>query len=244
MTMSVICSWRLPKTIDRLASALVVCCFLGSAVRAETESVRLGVHFHYSANQPYSKLHSISEVQDQLKSHIPQFVTGFDGCPDIVSRDLNDGTPRDKLRNTWTIIQSFRTQCWAVLQFDPTKPVAPTEPEDQLTPDMIHGIMAGAERLSRENEKLGRVLFTFGGGTITCKDKERCELSSPEGGEWANYSLYLDLILVHGDDWFIEVAQAYRGRISFVYAVRWRQSQGGGEVVAIFPDLDATVAEN
>jgi hypothetical protein len=237
MTMSMICSWRLPKTIDRLALALVVCCSLGSAVRAETESVRLGVHFRYSADQPYSKLHSISEVLDQLKFHMPQFVTGFDGCSDIVSRDLNDGTPRDKLRSTWTIIQSFRTQCWAVLQFDPTTPVAPTGPEDQLTPAMVHGIMAGAERLSRENEELARVLFTFGGGTIICKDKERCELSSPEGGEWANYSLYLDLILVHGNDWFFEVAQAYRGRISFVYGVRWRDSQRGGEVISIFPDL-------
>ena len=236
MTMSVICSWRLPKTIDRLASVLLVFSSLCSTVSAETESVRLGEHFQYSADEPYSKLRNISEVLDQLKFHMPQFVTGFDGCPGIISRDLNDGTPRDKLRNTWTIIQSFRTQCWATLQFNPTTPVAPTGPEDQLTPAMIHGIMAGAERLSRENEELGRVLFTFGGGTIICKDKERCELSSPEGGEWANYSLYLDLVLVHGDDWFIEVAQAYRGRISFVYGVLWRDNGSGGQVVKIFPD--------
>lgn len=236
MTMSMIYSWRLPKTIDRLASVFLVFFSLCSTVSAETESVRLGVHFQYSADEPYSKLRNISEILDQLKFHMPQFVTGFDGCSDIISRDLNDGTPRDKLRNTWTIIQSFRTQCWAALQFDPTTPVAPTGPEDQLTPAMIHGIMAGAVRLSRENEELGRVLFTFGGGTITCKDKERCELSSPEGGEWANYSLYLDLILVHGDDWFIEVAQAYRGRISFVYGVLWRDTGSGGQVVKIFPD--------
>lgn len=236
MTMSVICSWRLPKTIDRLASVLLVFFSLCSTVSAETESVRLGEHFQYSADEPYSKLRNISEVLDQLKFHMPQFVTGFDGCPGIISRDLNDGTPRDKLRNTWTIIQSFRTQCWATSQFNPTTPVAPTGPEDQLTPAMIHGIMAGAERLSRENEELGKVLFTFGGGAITCKDKERCELSSPEGGEWANYSLYLDLVLVHGDDWFIEVAQAYRGRISFVYGVLWRDNGSGGQVVKIFPD--------
>lgn len=236
MTMSVICSWRPPKATDLLALAVAIWCFLGSAVRAETESVRLGVHFHYSAAEPYAGLHSISEVQDQLKLHMPQFVTGFDGCPDIVSRDLNDGTPRDQLRSTWTIIQSLRTQCWAVLQFDPDAPVAPTGPEDRLTPEMIHGIMAGADRISKENEELGQVLFTFSGGTITCKDKERCELSSPEGGEWSNYSLYLDLILVHGDDWFIEVAQAYRGRISFVYGVLWRDTDSGGQVVKIFPD--------
>jgi hypothetical protein len=48
--------------------------------------------------------------------------------------------------------------------------------------------------------------------------------------------LYLDLILVHGDDWFIEVAQAYRGRISFVYGVLWRDTGSGGQVVKIFPD--------
>lgn len=237
MTMSVICSWRLAKTIDRLASALLVCCSLGSAVRAETESVRLGVHFLYSTDEPYSQLRNISEVQDQLKSHMTQFQERFDDCPAIIAGPIGKANPRDGSRRTWTIVQSIRVQCWALSQFDPAEPVAPTGPEDQLAPDMIHGIMAGAERLSRENEELGRVLFTFGGGTIICKDKERCQLSSPEGGEWANYSLYLDLILVHGDDWFIEVAQAYRGRISFVYGVRWREAEGGGAVISIFPDL-------
>lgn len=222
--------------IDRLASALLVCCFLGSAVRAETESVRLGMHFLYSTDAPYSQLRDISEVQDQLKSHMPQFQKRFDDCPAIVAGPIEKANPRDQLRDTWNAVLSIRTECWVLLQFDPTKPVAPTEPKDQLTPAMIHGIMAGAERLSRENEELGRVLFTFGGGTIVCKDKERCELSSPEGGEWANYSLYLDLILVHGDDWFIEVAQAYRGRISFVYGVLWRDTDSGGQVVKIFPD--------
>ena len=212
--------------------------------RAETETVRLGSHFRDSASEPFQSLGSVSEFLDKLKLDMQRFQKRFDDCPAIVAGPIGKAAPRDGSRHTWTVVQSIRVQCWALSQFNPTKPVAPTEPEDQLTPDMIHGIMAGAERLSRENEKLGRVLFTFAGGTITCKDKERCELSSPEGGEWANYSLYLDLILVHGDDWFIEVAQAYRGRISFVYAVRWRQSQGGGEVVAIFPDLDATDAEN
>jgi len=222
---------------DRLASALVVCFFLGSAVSAETDMVRLGQHFYYSADQPYSELHRISEVRDQLKSHIPEFVSGFDGCPDIVAHDLNDGTPRDILRQTWTIIQSLSVECWAVLQVDPQAQVAPTGPEDRITPEMIHGIMAKAERLSVESDDWGKTLFTFGGGTITCKDKERCELSSPKGGEWANYSLYLDLILVHGDDRFIKVAQAYSGRISFVYGVLWRDTGDGGQVVKIFPDL-------
>jgi hypothetical protein len=166
-----------------------------------------------------------------------RFQKRFDDCSAIIAGPIEKANPRDQLRHTWNVVLSIRTECWALLQFDPTTLVAPTWPEDQLTPVMIHGIMAGAERLSRENEELGRVLFTFGGGAITCKDKERCELSSPEGGEWANYSLYLDLILVHGDDWFVEVAQAYRGRISFVYGVRWRESQSGGEVISIFPDF-------
>lgn len=237
MTTFVISSLRLPKMIDRLATALVACCFLGSAVSAETDKVRLGQHFYFSADQRYSELRRMSEVRDQLKSHIPEFVAGFDGCPDIVSHDLNDGTPRDILRQTWTIIQSLSVECWAVLQVDPRAQVAPTGPEDRITPEMIHGIMATAEKLSVESDDWGKTLFTFGGGTITCKDKERCELSSPVGGEWANYSLYLDVILVHGNDWFIEVAQAYRGRVSFVYGVLWRETEGGGEVISIFPDL-------
>ena len=215
----------------------VAFCVLATMSRAETETMRLGSHFRDSAGEPFQSLGSVSGFLDKLKLDMQKFQKRFDDCPAIVAGPIGKASPRDGSRHTWTVVQSIRVQCWVLLQFEPTKSVAPTGPEDQLTPAMIHGIMAGAERISRENEELGRVLFTFGGGTITCKDKERCELSSPQGGEWANYSLYLDLILVHGDDWFIRVAQAYRGRIGFVYGVRWRAFQGGGEVVKIFPDL-------
>ena len=58
MTASVISSLGLPKMIDRLATALVACLFLGSAVSAETDKVRLGQHFYYSADQRYSEIAS------------------------------------------------------------------------------------------------------------------------------------------------------------------------------------------
>jgi hypothetical protein len=234
--LSSIFSWMRRKSPDWLAGAFAACVCFTSLASADTEAVRLGVHFRGGSGESSQSLGPVSGFLDKLKLDMPRFQSRFDDCPAIVAGPIEKANPRDQLRDTWNAVLSIRTECWVLLQFDPTKPVAPTEPKDQLTPAMIHGIMAGAERLSRENEELGRVLFTFGGGTIICKDKERCELSSPEVGEWANYSLYLDLILVHGDDWFIEVAQAYRGRISFVYGVLWRDTGSGGQVVKIFPD--------
>ena len=211
------------RRIEVSAFLLVACCLLPSNVLADTDTVRLGEDSGYSQDNPYSNLGTIAALQAQLATDMQHFVTGFHGCADIVVRDLNEGTEQDQLRDTWTIIQSFRVECWAALNFDPDFAVTPTRPDDRITPEMIHKTMAKARQLSAADEEWAKGLMTFFGGTITCKDKERCRLQSPDGGDWANYSLDFDLLLVHGDDWFIEVTDAYRGREDLVYGVWWRE---------------------
>lgn len=233
--MSLIFSWRPLKTSDLPAVALGLCLMLCSAALAEADTVRLGQHFRYSATNPYSGLGTISELQNQLGADLQHFVTGFRGCADIVVRDLYNGTPRDSLSDTWTTIQSFRVRCWVALNFDLDVAVAPTGPEDRITPEMIYRIIAKARQLSDADEEWAKSLITFFGGAITCKDKERCRLQSTDGGEWKDSFLYFDLLAVHSDDWFIEVTNAYWSQEGLVYGVWWRDEPSGGRVVAVYP---------
>lgn len=233
--MSSISSWTLRRSFDCSAVAFAICASWTSTAFAEAGSVRLGLHFYDTPEHRYQDLHTLTEVLASLKSDMQQFVTGFDGCPSIVTGPIDKGTPRDTLRDTWTAVQSIRVECWFALQFDPETSVAATGPTDRITPDMIHGIMAYAERLSVEDEEWAKALTTLAGGRITCKDRERCQLSAPDGSDWAGDSVLFDLALVHGDERFVEVTQQHRGRAGFVYGVRWRDR--AGRVVEIFPQL-------
>ncbi len=225
------------KIADWLAGTLAACACLTSLALADTANVRVAMHLYPTAEPSPQGLGTVSEMRDRLKTDMNQVVTGFKGCPDIVAGPLERGTPRDHLRDTWTLVQSIRVQCWAILHADPAAQVTAIEPADQITSEIIHAIMANAEKLSAEDEEWAKTLVVFPGGEIECRDRERCELSAPEGGEWSNYSMYMNLILIHDDEWFIEVAPAYRGQVSFVYGVLWRETEGGGEVISIFPDL-------
>lgn len=225
----------IPKPSDLWAAVLALCLAMGSAALGETDAIRIGRHFPRASETPYSQLGQVSAVLKQISVDMQTFVTGFRGCSDIVTRDLYDGTPRDKLSDTWTIIQSFRVGCWALLNFDPDMVVAPTGPEDRVTPEMIYKIMAKARQLNNADPEWAKSLVTFFGGTITCKDKERCRLQSADGGEWKDYFLYFDLLAVQGDDWFIEVTNAYWSQEGLVYGVWWREGPSGGRVMAVYP---------
>lgn len=223
--------------IDRLTSALVACFFLGSAVSAETDHVRLGQHFLYSVDHPYSELRNIAAVQDQLKFHMPEFVSGFDGCPALVAGSIESATLRDTLRDTWTVIQTLRVECWIVLQIDPSTRVTASGPADRIMPVMIRAIMANAARLSAEDEDWAKTLVVFPGGEIACKDRDRLGLSLPDGKSPPEQSVDFDMIMATGDKRFLLVTQMVYGRSGFVYGVLWRETEGGGEVISIFPDL-------
>ncbi len=234
--MSLICSW-MRRGRPRCRAVIVALCWPLLSNAAEAESARLGVHFYDTPERRYQALHSMSDIQDHLKVDMQRFVTGFDDCPAIVAGPIEKGRPRDRLRDTWTVIQSVRVACWAALQLDPATAVTATGPDDRITPDMIRGIMLNSERLSAGDQEWAKALTTFDGGSISCKDRARCTLAAPDDGEWAKESVLFDLVLVDGDDRFIEVTQQYEGRAGFVYGVRWRITAGGGEVTAVFPEL-------
>ena len=235
--MSLIFSWMRRKIPDWLAGTFAACACLTSLAWADTGSVRLGMHFYPTAEHRYQGLRTVAEIGDRLKSDMKQFVTGFEGCPAIVTGPLESGTPRDQLRDTWTVVQSISVWCWAILHADPAAQVTATEPADRITLEMIHGIMANAGRLSAEDEDWAKTLIVFPGGEIDCKDRERCRLSLPDGKSPPELSLDFELIMAIGDEQFIQVTQMVYGRSSFVYGLSLRRTQGGDEVISIFPDL-------
>lgn len=234
--MSSIYSSMRRKNRDWLIGTFAAAACLTSFALAETGTVRIGAHFFPTSEHRYQSLRSVSEIQDQLNSDMQQFVTGFAGCPAIVERPLDFGKPRDPLRDTSTIIQSIRVWCWAILQTDPAAQVTAAGTAVDITPEMIHGIMANAERLSIADEHWAQTLVTFSGGEITCTDQERCRLSLLDGKDPPEQSVDFELIMATSDERFILVTQAIYGRSGFVYGVRWRESQDGGEVISIFPD--------
>jgi len=234
--MSSICSWMRRKSRDRLIGIIAAGTCFTSFTLADTGTVHLGAHFFPTFEHRYQSLRSMSEIQDQLNSDMQQFVTGFAGCPAIVDGPLDAGRPRDPLRDTSTIIQSIRVWCWAILQTDPAAQVTAAGTGVEITQEIIQAVMANAERLSNADEHWAQTLMTFSGGEISCSDQERCRLSLPDGRNPPEQSVDFDLIMATNDERFILVTQMVYGRSGFVYGVRWRDSQGRGEVISIFPD--------
>lgn len=165
------------------------------------------------------------------------FVRGVDDCQALVAIPPGQENARDALRETSTIVQWIRVECWTLLQADPQARVTSTGLADRITPGMIHGIMDYSRKLAEANTEWSQTLFRFPGGEITCADEWRCLLSLPDGNNPPDQSLEFDLILATGDERFVKVTQLFRGQSGFVYGVRWRETEGGGAVNAIFPEL-------
>ena len=125
-----------------------------------------------------------------------------------------------------------------MLQADPATQVAAAGPDDRITTAMIHGIVANARRLSADNEDWAKTLMAFPGGEIACKSLWQCRLSLPDGRDPPEQSLDFELIMAKGDERFILVTQMVYGRSEIVYGLHWREGDGGGEVVEIFPELE------
>jgi hypothetical protein len=217
---------------------LAFVCFLaafGSA--AEAESVRIGPGIRDADGHPFPGMTSVSRIIETKGRELGLFVQGFSDCPAIVTRSLKGTHPRDDLRQTWTMIQTIRVECWAFLQADPDAHVELAASSDWNGAAVIHGIMAYAEGLTAWNEKWEKVLMTFPGGDITCSEDLRCLLVLPDGRDPPERSLEFDLLTAMGDERFIQVTQMVYGRAGFVYGVRWRETEDGGQVVSIFPDI-------
>lgn len=225
------------RSLDLLTMALVAYSITASGPLAETQNARLGPDIGVANGHPFQRVGSVSDALDRLKSDMQLFVKGFNDCPAIVVGSIEGAPLRDTLRDTWTAVQTLQVECWAVLQVDPSARVTATGPSDRITPDMIYGIMAHAAKLSAETQEWRQALTTFPGGVITCKDEERCILALPDGKKPPDESLLFEVILAQGDERFILVTQLYRGQAGFVYGIRWRDTEAGGEVLDFFPQL-------
>lgn len=215
----------------------IACCAFSTLTYAEQNPVRLGPEIYGVRDEitPDSTIRSLTEKQSVA---LQEFVAGFDDCAEIVAGPLYDGVPRDALRNTWTIIQSFRVDCWALLQANPGSPVDMATATDQITSHMIFEIMRYSRRLSIGSEKWSKVLMDFPGGEIACKTVWRCRLLRPDGQSPPEQSVDFNLIFADGSDRYIRVTQMIHGRSGFIYGVRWVESETGGEVMSIFPVFD------
>jgi hypothetical protein len=218
-------------------TALVCCALMGPSL-AEPPAIRLGPIFWKSYDDlPFTPPDSVSSMQDQLRPVIRHFAKSAEDCQKLVDTPLGKDKPVNKLRFTWTILQSLKAQCWAIMHADPEVRIVRTTAADALTPEMIFGVMAYASALAAGNEEWMKTLTTFSGGEIKCRDAWTCLLFLPDGKDWPDESAYFDMLMVTEDEKFILVSQAYQGRVDFVYGVQWRETEDGGQVVSIFPDI-------
>lgn len=215
----------------------MACCALACAAQAENASIRLGVHFRDAAGYPMQSFGSLAEVLQRLNLSAQLFAKNVENCQDLIAIPPSGWHGYDTLRNTDTIIQSIRAECWAILQLDHNAQVSAAAPTERITPEMIYGIMANADRLSAADEKWRQTLTAFPGGVIICKDEERCLLALPDGKKPPDESVLFELILAKDDERYILVTQLHGGQAGFVYGVQWRETNAGSEVVAIFPKL-------
>jgi hypothetical protein len=224
------------RKTDVLYLALT-CSLLASGVAAEPGIVRFGPHIFNVEGRGFQGMASVAEVIARKGNRFQNVAKGLEDCQAVVAGPLSKARPRDTLRDTWTIIQSIRVECWALLQVPPEAGVAAAVLDDRITPRMIHRIMANSIKLASSNEEWSKALIRFPGGEITCRNTWRCRFSRPDGNDFPDYSMDIELILAAGDERFIEVTQMYEGRSGFVFGIHWHEAPGGGEVVAIFPDL-------
>lgn len=234
--MSSIFSWIRPNNLRFLALALI--CSVGHvhALFAETGSVRFGTYLRDAGGQPLQKQSVVSDVLERLSSDIQLFVAGTHGCTDLVATPLGSVMPRDNLRDTWTVLQTIRAQCWALAQLDEKELVSGFQTSDLISPAMIQGIIAYAKGLSDKDAEWAKVLMTFSGGEIACRDNEWCRLSRLDGRNPPEQSLDFQLIIATQDIRFIIITQMVYGKSGFVYGVMWREASATAEVVSIFPN--------
>lgn len=223
------------KILRFLALALVCSGGQVQVSLAETGSVRVGIYPREAGGQPLQMQSVVSDVRERLSADIQLFVAGIDSCTELVAKPLGSGTPRDNLRDTWTVIQTIRAQCWALAQLDEKALVSGFQPSDRISPAMVHGIIAHAKRLSDKDAEWAKVLMTFSGGEIACRDDKWCRLSRLDGRNPPEQSLDFQLIIATQDIRFIIVTQMVYGMSGFVYGVMWREAGTTAEVVSIFP---------
>ncbi len=223
--------------LPALTLAVSLIALVALAVPANSTEVRMGRHFLDVVGRPFDELDSTPEVLEMLGLGVQLFVRDMRDCQGLASVPPSKEHGRDGTSWTYAIIQRIKVECWSVLQMNPGSAISSTGLDDRITPAMVYGIMEYASALEATSDEWLKALTTFPGGVLTCKDGERCLLALPDGNNPPDDSVEFELVLAQRDERFIRVTQLFRGQSGYIYAIRWRESPSGGEVVAIFPDV-------
>lgn len=234
--MSTISSWRRRRSLD-LASVVFACCLLSPA-DADTGPVRLGESFHDLAAYPLSEFGTVAEVLKRLDLGVQVYAKGVGNCRELVDIPFGQEQTYESWRDALFIVQSVKVECWAVLQFHPSLPVAQTGNRDEVTLEMVQDILAQAEPPSDENDKWKKIASEPSAKTFFWRNPDNLTLSSEGGWKSPDGNFEFHLLVADGDNRIVEVTHSVRGHRTRVYGVRWRKTATGGEVIDIFPDLD------
>lgn len=235
--MSTIFSWMRQEHRDPLLFALV-CISLLLVHQVQADTVRLAEDFRDIAGSPLRELGTVGAVTERESVAVQAFVKGAVTCRDLLSIPYGSEQGYDRTRNTHNIIFGRKVGCWAISGLDSGRPVGATLPSDRLTSDIVRGVMDRLNMLADHSEDWRKTLLVFHGYSVRCWEEEQCAAFWPEGSDLSDYHLYFSLILADGDDRAIRVAQSYDGRVDWVFGVRWRKTDTGGEVIEVFPDID------
>ncbi len=214
----------------------VVALFFAHQVQAEP--VRLAERFRDIGGAPLRGFGTVGGAIERESIAVQAYVKGAVTCRDLLSIPYGSEPGYDSTRNTHNVIFGVKVACWALSSLYPDRPVGATLPSDHLTPEIARGIMDHLNMLSERSEDWGKTLLVFPGYLAKCGGDEMCGAFWPEGSDLSDYRVGLDLILADGNDRFIRVSQSYDGRVDWVFGVRWRKTDTGGEVVEVFPDID------
>ena len=236
INLSTVSSWRRRRSLD-LPSVVFACCLLSPA-DADTGPVRIGESFHDLAAYPLSEFGTVAEVLKRLDLGAQVYAKGGGNCRELVDIPFGQEQTYDSWRDALFIVQSVKVECWAVLQFDPSLPVAQTGNRDEVTLEMVQDILAQAEPPSDENDKWKKIASEPSAKTFFWRDPDNLTLSSEGGWKSPDGNFEFHLLVADGDDRIVEVTHSVKGHRTRVYGVRWRKTATGGEVVDIFPDLD------
>lgn len=132
----------------------------------------------------------------------------------------------------------FRAQCWAFQLVPAVADIVPATPQDGITRAMTDALMAyllektATVDSAADNEWL-KTFTAFPGGDLTCKTPWLCTLTLPDGNDYPEQYLYIDLILAYENQRFLEVTEAVHGSPRFVCGVEMDVGETAPKVISL-----------
>lgn len=221
--------------LDRLALCVAASLF---AHQAQAEPVRLAEGFRDIAGLSLRDFGFVGAAINRQGISVQASVKGAFSCRDLMSIPFGREESYDRSFNALQYVHHVKVGCWALSKFDTSRPTGTLIPTDYLTPEIARDIMDRLLELSESNVAFGKALLMFPDYLVHCRNEERCEITWPDNSGLSGYWGEFRLLLADGEERFIQASSSYLGRHDFVFGVRWRNTDTGGEVVEVFPDID------